>query len=143
MNVGVLVVLACLASPMLLVAAHIRRDITHNRQIQRSPNSVANIRRKVAAERAEADAANAPTEVLPVIHPATAKEPTDVLPAVPLPRQHPYGSPAEIPPHPLPQPDTEVMARVLYGLHHLPPQLPAAARPRRPTEHPDSTRFPD
>ncbi len=137
MNVGVLVVLACLALPVVLVVAHIVRDARHNRQIQRSPSSVASIRFRVARERAEAEAANAPTEVLPVIHPAATTEPIEILPPVLPHRPRPYVARPEVPTsRPPKEPDPEVVARVLYGLRRLPTQ------PSRPPAPPWSTDAP-
>lgn len=141
MSVGVLAVLATLASPIVLVVAHILRDAQHNRQIQRSPRSVANIQRRVTHERAETEAANAPTEVLPVIQPTSTTEHTEVLPPVLPPRPRPYDGHIEVPPRPptTPRPDPEVMARVLYGLRVLPTQPPRTPAPLRPSDGPDIT----
>jgi hypothetical protein len=142
-NVGVLVVLACLASPIVLVVAHILRDVQHNRRIQRSPSSVASIRRRVARERAETEAANAPTDVLPVIHPAPATEPTEVMLPVHPPRPRPYVGRTEAPPRRPPnQPAPQVMARVLRGLRRLPTQPAEAPTSPWPNADPDSNHRP-
>ncbi|GHG29942.1 MULTISPECIES: hypothetical protein [Amycolatopsis] len=140
MNFGVLAVLACLALPIALAVALIVHDARHNRHIQRSPTSVASIRSRVARERAEVEAADAPTEVLPVIHPALDMEPTEVLPLVLPPRPRPYVGRAEAAPRcSSERPDPEVVVRVLRGLRRFPARPSAAATPRQQTDNPDST----
>ncbi|MER6793966.1 hypothetical protein, partial [Amycolatopsis mediterranei] len=91
MTGAALVVLVVLAVAVVWVAVLLASDARHNRQIRAQPNrTVAGIRRRLELERAEADAANAPTEVLPALQPAPGDAPTvPVRPVLPK-RPRPY-----------------------------------------------------
>jgi hypothetical protein len=137
-NGGVLAVLVVMAVPVVLIIALLVGDARHNRRVRSRPErTVAGIRGRVKHENAEADAANAPTEVLPVIQPAPADEPTEPLPTVVPKRPRPYvGKPAPYPRRSLSSPPTDLMARVLRRLRDLPDDSP---RLPWPDSDPDTT----
>jgi hypothetical protein len=135
---GALAVLAVLAVPVVWVAVLLVSDARHNRRIRAQPNrTVAGIRRRLELERAEAEATNAPTEVLPAIQPASADEPTVPLrPVLPM-RTRPYAK-RSAPNHrpPPPRPPADLMACVLDGLRNLPERPPPL--PSWPPADPDA-----
>ncbi|MFI5588144.1 hypothetical protein ACIA5G_24035 [Amycolatopsis sp. NPDC051758] len=110
-----------MAVPLVWVMVLLVGDWRHNRRIRARPErTVVGIRQRVQGERARADAADAPTEVLPRIQPAPADESTERLPPVLPKRTRPYVDQLTPNPRtPLARPETELMQRVLDGLHHL------------------------
>jgi len=125
-------VLAVIAVPVVLVIYLSVADARHNRRIRASPSrSVDGIRERVEREHAE-QAASASTEVLPVIEPIPDDEPTVRLRPALLPkrsRRYVQRPPHPYPRRPLPQPPTDLMARVLRGLRDLPDDSPPAPWP--------------
>ncbi|WP_284742805.1 hypothetical protein [Amycolatopsis sp. RTGN1] len=121
MNGGVLAVLVVMAVPVALIIVLLVSNARHNRRVRSQPErTVAGIRGRVTHENAEAEAANAPTEVLPVIQPAPADEPTVKLPPVLPKRTRPYvGKPTPYPRRSLSSPPADIAARVLQGLRDL------------------------
>src|SRR5947207_11415186 len=94
--------------------------------------SVAAICVRVERERADADLAQAPTELLPAVPRSVDDRPTDRLPRLkpPLPRRYvrPRSAlPARRPPD---RPDQALLQRVLEGLRQL-PETPARSEERR------------
>lgn len=130
MNGGVLAVLVIMAIPVVLVVVLLVSDARHNRRVRSRPErTVAGIRRRVKHENAEAEAASAPTEVLPRIQLAPADEPTVPLPQVLPKRPRRYVQrPTPYPRRPRSSPPAELAARVLQGLRDL-PDLPRAPWP--------------
>jgi hypothetical protein len=123
-------VLAVIAVPVVSVICLSVADARHNRRIRASPSrSVDGIRERVEREHAEQAAANAQTEVLPVIQPASDDEPTVRLPPVARSkRSRCYAQ----------RPDPELMWRVLDGLRKLPDASPPRTKPPEPDwPHPD------
>ena len=121
MNGGVLAVLVVMAIPLVWAIVLVVSDSRHNRRVRARPErTVAGIRERVKDERAEADTASAPTEVLPRIQPAAADEPTKpLLPVLPT-RPRPHAQrPTPYPRTPRQQPETELVQRVLDGLRNL------------------------
>lgn len=137
MNGGVLAVLVVMAVPVVWVLLVLISDAWHNRRVRARPErTVAGIRGRIKRENAEADFANAPTEVLPVIQPAWADEPTVELPPVLPKRTRPYvDKPTPYRRRPLSPPPAELAARVLQGLRNLPNRPPP---PSWPSGDPDS-----
>ncbi|MEU4517359.1 hypothetical protein AB0F52_01420 [Amycolatopsis sp. NPDC024027] len=121
MNAGVLAVLVVIAIPVVLVIVLLVSDARHNRRVRSQPErTVAGIRGRVKRENAAAEAANAPTEVLPVIQPAPADKATVELPPLLPKRTRPYvGKPKPYPRHSLSSPPADLAARVLQGLRDL------------------------
>ena len=145
--VCILVVLAVLAVAALVLSL---ADYRYNRHIRARPSrTVAGIRARVTRERAEAEASDAPTEVLPAIQPALADQPTDRLPRVGLPkrpRRYVQVQRGLRPPARFVVPDRAVMQRVLEGLRRLPNEptspiwpdgKPDATKPRRTSSEQD------
>lgn len=122
MNGGALAVLVVIAVPLVCVVVLLVSDTRHNRRVRARPErTVAGIRERVKGERAEADAASAPTEVLPRIQPAPADEPTQPLPPVLPKRSRPDAQrPTPYPRKPHQRPEAELAQRVLDGLQNLP-----------------------
>lgn len=121
MNGGVLAVLVVMAVPVVLVVVLLVSDARHNRRVRSQPErTAAGIRQRVTRENAEADAASAPTEVLPRTAPAPTDEPTVELPPVLPKRTRPYAQrPRPYPRRPLSSPPADLAARVLQGLRDL------------------------
>ncbi|WP_410669451.1 hypothetical protein [Amycolatopsis sp. cmx-4-68] len=136
----ILVVIAVLAVAVVVLSL---ADYRYNRRVRARPSrTVAGIRARVIRERAEAEAANAPTEVLPRIQPAPAEQPTDRLPHVTLPkrpRRYVQAQRGPRPPARFVVPDRAVMQRVLEGLRQLPDEPPSPPL-RWPGADPDTKR---
>jgi hypothetical protein len=120
-NGGALAVLIVMAVPLVWVVVLLASDRRHNRRVRSRPErTVAGIRERVKGERAEAEAASAPTEVLPRIQPALADEATEPLPPVLPKRLRPYAQrPTPYPRKPHQRPEAELAQRVLDGLRNL------------------------
>ncbi|MGW4059720.1 hypothetical protein ACWEGE_15650 [Amycolatopsis sp. NPDC004747] len=134
MSGEVLAVLVVMTVPVTCVAVLLVGDARHNRRVRARPeHTVAGIRKRVEAERAEAEAASAPTQVLPRIQPASPDEPTQPLPPVLPKRSRPGGQrPTPYPRKPHQRPDTELVERVLHGLRNLPDRPPAESDSKDP-----------
>ena len=120
--------------PVICVAVLLVGDARHNRRVRARPErTVAGIRQRVEAERAEVEAASAPTQVLPRIQPAPADEPTQPLPPVLPKRSRPNGQrPTPYYRKPHQRLDAELAERVLDGLRNLPDRPPAESDSKHP-----------
>jgi hypothetical protein len=120
-NGEALAVLVVMAVLLVCVVVLLVSDARHNRRVRARPErTVAGIRERVKGERADADAASAPTEVLPRIQPAPADEPTEQLPPALPKRSRPYAQrPTPYPRKPHQRPEAELARRVLEGLRNL------------------------
>ncbi|WP_177328709.1 hypothetical protein [Amycolatopsis australiensis] len=132
--------LVVLAVPVVAAVALSLADYRYNRRVRALPSrTVAGIQARVARERAEAEAANASTEVLPRIQPTPADQPTQLLPRVlpKRPRRYVSSQRGPRPPARFAAPDPALMQRVLEVLRQLPEEPPA--RPSRwPGSDPDT-----
>src|SRR4051812_44914487 len=110
-----------MAIPLVWVLVLLVSDRRYNRRVRSRPErTVAGIRERVKGERADADVAGAPTEVLPRVQPAPADEPPEQLPPALPKRSRPHAQrPTPYPRKPHQRPDAGLARRVLDGLRNL------------------------